>query len=132
MKKKLLIEIFPKYSIQSEDVGCSTEGGCCDIVSDESNTEIQELKKRLLERFKDQVIVQIYNYQIHLDLVLAQKKLASILKEKGFKAIASNAEKTMQYATPSVIVNGKLMSLTTIPKLEEICKSVNDEITIST
>ncbi|MBA2873173.1 hypothetical protein HNQ85_003511 [Anoxybacillus calidus] len=132
MKKKLLVELFPKYLVQSESTECSPQSGCCDTVSNESDAEMQELKQRLLEKFKDQVIVQIYNYQIHLDLVLTQKKLTSILEERGLRAIASNAEKTIQYATPAVIVNGKLLSLATFPRLEEIYQSINDEIMIST
>ncbi|ADI26185.1 MULTISPECIES: ArsD-related vicinal cysteine protein VcpD [unclassified Geobacillus] len=131
MKKKLLVELFPKYLVQSEITECTPESVCCDTVSDESGAEMQELKQRLLKQFKDQVIVQIYNYQVHLDLVLAQKKLTSILEERGFKAIASNAEKAIQYATPAVIVNGKLLSLSTFPRLKEIYQYINDEIMIT-
>ncbi|KNH22933.1 hypothetical protein ACS78_11135 [Priestia megaterium] len=127
MKSSDLIEIFP--SIPSGQGDCcdtdsdlATDTGCCED-SQNFYEESLELKDQLKEHFDKSVNVHLYNYDISMDRVMAQKKLSELIKKRGFEYISEDT--ILKYVTPAVVVNGNLVSFATKPHLELVIKEFN-------
>ncbi|WP_129703690.1 ArsD-related vicinal cysteine protein VcpD [Priestia megaterium] len=124
MKSSNLIEIFPSVpSVQGDccdsDSNVDVESGCCED-SQNFYEESLELKEQLKEHFDKSVNVHLYNYDISMDRVMAQKKLSELIKKRGFQHISEDT--ILQYVTPAVVVNGNLVSFATKPHLELVVK----------
>ncbi|MGZ0879632.1 ArsD-related vicinal cysteine protein VcpD [Priestia megaterium] len=124
MKSSNLIEIFPSVpSFQGDccdsDSNVEVESGCCED-SQNFYEESLELKEQLKEHFDKSVNVHLYNYDISMDRVMAQKKLSELIKQRGFQHISEDT--ILKYVTPAVVVNGNLVSFATKPHLELVVK----------
>ncbi|MCV5434028.1 hypothetical protein OFN37_33490, partial [Escherichia coli] len=87
--------------------------GCCEE-SNQFFEESLELKEQLKEHFDKLVNVHLYNYELSMDRVLAQKKLSQLIQERGFGNISEDS--VLRYVTPAVVVNGTLVSFATKPQ----------------
>ncbi|MBX4163344.1 ArsD-related vicinal cysteine protein VcpD [Priestia megaterium] len=120
MKTSDLIEIFPSISgAQCCEPNSDEDTGCCED-SQNFYEESLELKEQLKEHFDKSVNVHLYNYDISMDRVMAQKKLSALIKKRGFQHISEDT--ILKYVTPAVIVNGNLVSFATKPHLELVVK----------
>jgi hypothetical protein len=125
MNKNDLIEIFP--SVVTNQTDCcdsdnNSEEGCCEE-SNQFLKESLELKEQLKEHFDKLVNVHLYNYELSMDRVLAQKKLSQLIQERGFGNISEDS--VLRYVTPAVVVNGTLVSFATKPQMESVLKVLN-------
>lgn len=120
MKTSDLIEIFPSISgSQCCEPNSGEDTGCCED-SQNFYEESLELKEQLKEHFDKSVNVHLYNYDISMDRVMAQKKLSELIKQRGFEHISEDT--ILKYVTPAVVVNGSLVSFATKPHLELVVK----------
>ncbi|WP_195694657.1 ArsD-related vicinal cysteine protein VcpD [Priestia megaterium] len=127
MKSSDLIEIFPTLpNVQGDccdtDSNLEVETDCCED-SQSFYEESLELKEQLKEHFDKSVNVHLYNYDISMDRVMAQKKLSELIKQRGFQHISEDT--ILKYVTPAVVVNGNLISFATKPHLELVIKEIN-------
>ncbi|CAN2250077.1 ArsD-related vicinal cysteine protein VcpD [Bacillus vallismortis] len=120
MKTSDLIEIFPSISgAQCCELESGEDTDCCED-SQNFYEESLELKEQLKEYFDKSVNVHLYNYDISMDRVMAQKKLSELIKQRGFQHISEDT--ILKYVTPAVVVNGNLVSFATKPHLELVVK----------
>lgn len=122
MKLKNLIEIFPSIPIFHDDC-CNSDSekdsfsGCCEG-SQNFFEDSLKIKEQLKDYFNESINVHIYNYDLSIDRVMAKKKLRGLFKKKGFQYISE--DEIIKYVTPTVVVNGNLISFSTKPNIESI------------
>lgn len=128
MPQKNLIEIFPKLNQGNESENCcDTEESttCCETVSTQDE-ELLQLKKQLKDHFAKTVNVHMYNYNIPMDRIMAQKKLKQLFQQKGFQHISETD--ILQFVTPAVVVDGELAFFAQPLEPRTVIKVVQDTI----
>lgn len=123
MTDPIIIELFPGAPSAEGccDSNAAGEEGCCTPSSD-ALSNYEEWKKDLKKLYHEKINVLVYDYTLPLDRALAKRKLAALFKKRGFAHIKE--EQIIQLATPSVAINGELISLGAVLPVDQIKKSL--------
>lgn len=116
MNKLGLIEIFPRVNASTSECDPMSGEECCDELV--TVNEGDALKEQLVSYYNDNLDVLVYDYSVPMDRIMAQKKLKPLLAEVGYSSI--KGAHILQYATPAIVVNGKLLSFATEPNIDDV------------
>ncbi|WP_433743721.1 ArsD-related vicinal cysteine protein VcpD [Paenibacillus amylolyticus] len=133
LNTKNSIELFPNIKLHQTtdccDINDVESADCCTAPDDTASLdEYQELKRRLKETFEQEVMIHVYDYSLPMDRALAKRKLKSLFEERGFAHIQS--DKVFEFATPAVVINGKLLSFAQQVQYESLEKALRSMNTV--